>query len=79
MLDVITDWLHNIVAAILVILPDSPFSDFIDELDTSGWVKALNWIIPVGDFIAIGTVWLVAIGVFYAYQIILRWAKAVGD
>jgi len=79
MLEALKSLLDYVAAIILSILPDSPFQPFINQLETAGWVKALNWVIPVGTFITAGTAWLTAIGVFYAYQMILRWAKAVGD
>ena len=37
----------------------------------------LNYFLPISQIIAIGEAWLVAIGLFYAYQIILRWIKAI--
>lgn len=78
-IDKLTGFLQQILGVILMLLPGSPFSSFIDNLDTAGWIKALNWVVPVGTFVSIGSAWLVAIGIFYAYQVILRWAKAVGD
>lgn len=75
----INEFLNAIAAVILSILPDSPLKPFIDALGNKEWLPMLNWFLPIGNFITIGTAWLVAIGVFYIYQMILRWAKVVGD
>lgn len=79
MLTTITNFLKQIIGLILSILPRSPFRSFIDDLAVSEWLGVLNWFVPVGTLLSIATAWGVAIGVFYAYQLILRWSKAVGD
>ena len=75
----INAFLKAIAAVVLSILPDSPFKPFIDKIQSFEWLGVLNWFIPVGTLVAIGTAWLAAIAVFYVYQIILRWAKVVGS
>lgn len=72
-------FLKAIAAVVLSILPNSPFRSFIDSIGTFEWLGVLNWFIPVGTLVLIGTSWLAAIAVFYVYQIILRWAKVVGS
>lgn len=42
-------------------------------------IQYVNWFIPVGDFLSMMAVWLGAIVVFYTYQVVLRWIKAVAD
>ena len=37
----------------------------------------VNYFVPVTAMLAIGTTWLTAIGVYYLYQTILRWAKTI--
>lgn len=75
----ITAFLSKIAGTILAFLPDSPIRPFIDNLSVAPWIGYLNWFIPVGTFVAIGTAWLAAIAIFYTYQMILRWSKAVAD
>lgn len=75
----INAFLSAIAATVMSFLPDSPVRPYIDQLEMSSWVGYLNYFIPVGTFIAIGTAWTAAIAIFYTYQMILRWAKAVGD
>lgn len=72
-MDIVTrffDW-------VLALLPHSPFSAFLDALDSIPWLGYLNYFVPVGTFLAIGEAWLTAIGVFYLYSIILRWIRAI--
>lgn len=79
MLAKISEFLAKIAGLVLSFLPDSPLKPIIEGLENMPWLGYLNWFVPVGTFITIGTVWLSAIAVFYTYQMILRWAKAVGD
>lgn len=72
-------FLEQIAALLLSFLPDSPFKSFIESMEQAEWLGYLNWFVPVGNFIKIGMAWVAAIAIFYAYQMILRWAKAVGD
>lgn len=61
----------------LALLPDCPFEKYIEATVDNELLQYVNWFIPVQDFIVIGEAWLVAIAVFYCYQIVLRWLKAV--
>ena len=63
--------------ALLSLLPQSPFVAFLDAMEKWEFLKTLNWIVPIGTFISIGTAWLTAIGVYYAWRVVLRWIKAV--
>lgn len=75
--DGIKSLLQSILDAILIVLPTSPFRGYLEALEDLPYLKYLNWIFPIGDFIAIAQAWLVAIGLFYLYMIILRWIKAI--
>lgn len=65
------------------LLPISPFQRFIAGWDgweaIDGFMKYVNWFVPVGTMIQILTYWGLAIGVFYAVMAVLRWVKIVGD
>ena len=63
--------------ALLSLLPQSPFVAFLNAMEQWEFLKTLNWIVPIGTFVSIGTAWLTAIGVYYAWSIVLRWIKAV--
>lgn len=73
------DFLIDTINVFLALLPDCPFEKYISDIGDNDLLKYVNWIIPVGDFVIIGSSWLVAIGVFYLYQVILRWLKVIGD
>lgn len=64
------DWL-------LLVLPTSPFSGFLNNFKTvfSPYLGWLNWFIPIKDFLVIFSVWLGAVSLFYIYSIIMRWVK----
>jgi len=67
----------TVINAVFSLLPDSPFLSLQLESIDSGLIKALNWIIPVQTIITIFGTSLLAVGVYYIYQIILRWVKAI--
>lgn len=69
--------LGNSVTSILSILPMSPFR-FEDTFDSAllGWI---NLILPVGRILSLFVSYLFAVGVYYAYRIILRWLKVAGS
>ena len=62
---------------VLNLLPTSPFTSFIKACSDIPYLGWLNWFLPVGQCIAIAEAWLVAIGVFYMYSVILRWVRAI--
>ena len=62
---------------VLSVLPTSPFTKYVDALQSIPYLNYLNWFVPVGTFIAIGQAWLVSVGLFYVYMIILRWIRAI--
>lgn len=71
------NFLINTVNIFLAFLPDCPFEKYIKATVDNEILQYVNWFIPVQDFIVIGEAWLVAIGIFYLYQVILRWLKVV--
>lgn len=73
----LAEWLSKLAEGILKILPTSPFTDYIEVLADLPYLGYLNWFVPIGDMVAIGTAWLVAVGLFYFYSIVLRWVKAI--
>lgn len=82
MFDSISEALVALLVEVLEIFPESPFV-FIDSIETSSLanfsviMSYINWFIPVGAFVKIFGVWLTAVGVYYIYQIVLRWAKMI--
>lgn len=73
LLDKFSDFLKQI-------LPTDPFSNFISQLESSSlteYMGYINYFFPVGFFLDCLSAFLVALGLYYLYVIILRWLKAV--
>ena len=66
-MELVTKFLSFVISK----LPQSPFVSFIDALADIPFLSHLNYFIPISTFIGIGEAWLVAIGVFYLYSIIM--------
>lgn len=62
---------------LITVLPTSPFQGFLGNFREAftPYLSTLNWFVPIGDFLAIFTVWLSAVALFYLYSIIMRWVK----
>lgn len=73
----ITDVVSDIANAIVLLLPDSPFKDIQIPSDVKEIMGYVNYFVPIGAMLTIGASWLTAIGVYYLYQTILRWAKTI--
>lgn len=69
--------LDGFLDIIVTVLPTSPFREIISTLGEMPFLGYINWFIPVGTFVKIGTVWLGAIGLYYAYSVIARWVKVI--
>lgn len=79
MLDGLSASLVSFAISVLELLPTSPFV-YLDELgqqDFYEWLQMLNWFIPINTFAVILESWLVAVGIYYIYQIVLRWIKVI--
>lgn len=73
----ITDVVDDIVNAIVILLPNSPFKDVEIPAEVQEIFGYVNYFVPVAAMLSIGSGWLVAIGTYYLYQTILRWAKTI--
>ena len=76
-MDVMVAIIKKFLTWVLALLPTSPFTQFIEACSNIPYLGWLNWFIPVGQMLAIGEAWLVAIGLFYLYSIVLRWIRAI--
>lgn len=64
---------------LLSLLPLSPFQEFISNFSSLPYLGWLNWFFPVGDCLVVMAAWLVSVGLFYMYSIVMRWLKMIGD
>lgn len=79
MWEALTSTLTALALKVINLLPESPFV-ILDELSGSEfyeWLQFLNWFIPVNTFVSILEGWLVAVAIYYVYQIVLRWVKVI--
>lgn len=79
MLDGLTSVLVAFAINVISLFPESPFL-VLEELSSSEfyqWLKILNWFIPINTFVSIFEAWLIGVGLYYAYQIVLRWIKVI--
>ena len=58
-------------------LPLSPFTQFIDQFSNLPALGYLNWFFPVKECITVMEAYLVAVGIYYLYQMIMRWIKVI--
>lgn len=76
----VINWLIKLVSSILnvlfTLLPPSPFK-VIDNSPISEYLQYINYFCPVDEVVAIGEVWLTAIGIYYLVQVVLRWVKGI--
>lgn len=67
--------LDKFLQAVLSLFPLSPFLPAIEELSALPYLGYINWFVPVGAFIRIGSLWAAAILAYYAWSVIARWVK----
>ena len=71
--------LDKLLHVLVSLLPVSPFLPVIQELGSLPYLGYINWVLPIGNFIKIGTAWLAAIALYYMYMVVARWVKLLGD
>lgn len=75
--DKVFGFIKTLASWFVSFLPRSPFAAVLDSIETLPYLNYLNWFIPVSTFVAIGELWLVAIGVFYGSKVFLHWLGVV--
>lgn len=73
----IVSGVNKILNAILFMLPDSPFADLEIPDEVRNIFGYVNYFVPIKAMLIIAGSWLTAIAIYYIYQTILRWAKAI--
>lgn len=77
MLNMMTELVNKFLTFLMKVLPLSPFADFIATLTELPYLGYINFFVPIGTFLKIGTAWVGAIALFYLYSIIMRWVKMI--
>lgn len=79
MFDALSAALVSFAVGVIELFPESPFT-ILDEISRSEfytWLQYLNWFIPVNTFVSILETWLIGVGLYYVYQVVLRWVKVI--
>ena len=77
LLNLIINLIGVLISATISVLPNSPFSSLQIEKISQTYLSHLAWVIPFQSILSVFSSSLVAVGVFYLYQVILRWIKAI--
>lgn len=75
-LTTIFEWLKSALVWVVELLPDSPFTA-ISNTPIAQYLPWINWFVPFDFVVLTLTTWLIAVGGYYVYSVILRWVKAV--
>ena len=71
--------LNTILNYVFSFLPVSPFTSVLEGMGGIPFLGYINYFIPIDKLLLITVTWLGAVSVFYVYQIVLRWIKAIDD
>ena len=63
---------------ILVILPNTPFMQYLEDFSQSDYLGWLNWFIPFGRCVSAMAVWWAAVIVYYGISWIMRQLGIIG-
>lgn len=64
-------------AFLKTVLPLSPFQQFIERFSGLPYLGWLNWFVPVREILTVMKAYLVAVGLFYLYSVVMRWIKVI--
>lgn len=72
----IGEQINAILSFICVVLPDSPFK-LLDNTAISEYLPYINYFVPVDFILSTLLAWLGAILIYYCYQTVMRWIRAI--
>lgn len=75
--DLVTNGPTNALDLLLSVLPLSPFQRYISYFDAWPYMGWVNWFVPVKGYLIVWGSWITAVGTYYLYTAILRWARAI--
>lgn len=79
MLQAVVNGLAALLSVVVHALPGSPFQGLTALTIDNKWIGYLAYVVPVGAIVSTLEAWLVCIGVYYLYSVVMRWIKVVGD
>ena len=73
----ILDGLGFVLVEVYSFLPRSPFTSFNSVAIDNQYLQWLAWIVPISEIIVVLQAWIVAVAMFYAYMVILRFVRSI--
>ena len=61
-----------IMVFVAILIPSSPFTNALQEMQLGIPLAWLNWFFPIGKIFATLTVWTLAISAYYLYAWVMR-------
>lgn len=68
-----------LVSLFLGILPASPFAAFLNAAEVNEYLSAINYFIPLDNFVAIGSAWLACVAPWIIAQFSVAGIKILGE
>lgn len=78
-IDALLEWLSDMVTAVLLLLPESPFAN-LSLATVPGFANVMGWInyfVPIGPMLGIFTAYLAAVLIWFGIRWVLRLAKYI--
>ncbi len=76
LINIVIEKIGHAIELLLSLLPDSPFL-WVERID-SKVLDVINYVIPIPAIISHLQVYVLAVALYYAIRIALRWVKAAG-
>lgn len=70
--------LGTVLSFLFSVFPDSPFQKYIIANDSiMDFLGMINYFVPVAEMVVTTEAVLVAVGIYYIYQVVARWLKVI--
>lgn len=70
------DNISNLLNLVLMLLPDSPFSN-LDFSVFAPFIGLINWFIPINQMVIFLATWGTAVMIYYIYSVAMRFVNAI--
>lgn len=77
-MDTVIQLFNRFYTWVIKLLPGSPFQALINSGSSIPYLKYLNWFFPVTESIALLEAWIVCVGIFYVYKMVLHYIHLIG-
>lgn len=77
LINTIVSVIGTLIQFTINLLPNSPFASLMVSNISSEYLSHLAWVVPIESILTVFSSSLVAVTIFYIYQVLLRWIKAI--